>query len=507
MNIRRIGIIGGGTAGYLTALGLKKTFPEFTVELIESSEIPVIGVGEASTPYLGHYLHNSLELDLQEFYRSVRPTWKLGIRFDWGAGPAHVFNYPFGKTELGKANKFSGDINRSSITSMLMTHKRSPVFRKGKNGRTTIDSRLQDYKFAYHIDNKSFVSYLQKKADDFGVQRLDKKITRVIPNDKSGTISMVMSESGEKFRYDLYFDCTGFRSLLMGEALQSDFISYGKSLFADTAVISTCPHDGPMRPYTYSRTMNYGWCWDIPTQDERHLGYVFSSRYCSVEEAVNELMARFKIINTPTTLRFKSGRRTHFWKGNTIAIGNAHAFVEPLESTGLHMIVQSILAVIESIDGEGGIKVDSETVNDQINSHWDYLRWFLAMHYKFQGRLNTPFWAACRDETDISGIQDLVDIYTNRGLLTELGKNEQFVLMEFIKDPLFSLRGIDQVLLGMGISPGIGISYSENDYKKWETHERLLEKELVNAIPQREALEILNADPSLLGHAKDLSDL
>ena len=507
MQIQRIGVIGGGTAGYLTALGLKKHFPKTTVELIESSKIPVIGVGEASTPYLGHYLHNILEIDLKEFYESARPTWKLGIRFDWGKSPDNIFNYPFGKTSLGKASQISGNLNRSSPASLLMDDKRFPIFKNDLTSKGSITTGLYNYKFAYHLDNRRVVQFLQNKANDFGIVRKDEMISTIETDEHGESVKAIKTEKGEILKYDIYFDCTGFRSLLLGKTLNSTFISYDQSLFADSAVTGHCPLEEQIAPYTFSRVMNHGWCWDIPTQKERHIGYVFSSEFCDEVEAKHELISRFKDVSNISVLRFSSGRRSHFWKGNVVGIGNSHAFVEPLESTGLHMIVQSIITVINAIKLKNKIPEDITSVNNLINNQWDYLRWFLAMHYKFQGKSSTPFWLACRNQTDISGIQDLIDIFSNRGLLTELSNNEKFVIMEYIKDPLFSLRGIDQILLGMGIEPGVKAKYSDHEINEWMDYEKQMENEVKSAIFQKDAINLLEIEPSLLGHPKDLSDL
>lgn len=441
----RVGILGGGTAGYLTALALRRLLPELEVALIESSAVPVIGVGEATTPLMPQFLHVDLGLDVHELFREVMPTLKLGIRFDWGPPGTPGFPYPFGTLHLLEGARYEGHIRHGSLRAQLMAADALPLWQGGD--AATVEARF-DTGIGYHLDNRRFVRYLQKKAAEQGVTPVDATIAAVERGADGETVAALVAEDGRRFAFDLYVDCSGFRSLLLGEALGSPFIDYSSSLFTDRALAAHAPHGGRPRPYTRAVAMDAGWCWSVPQTEADHRGYVFASAFLSPEAALEEMRQRNPGLGEPRLITFRPGRRAHFWKGNVVALGNAYGFVEPLESTSLHMLIRQIGLLVRALPGRRGERGVPAMLNRQVEALWDYLRFFLALHFRFNRQLDSPFWRACRQEVDITSHQELVDAFRERGPLSY----ERAARVAFAyPDPLWGSEGIDTLLLGQDV--------------------------------------------------------
>ena len=301
-------------------------------------------MGEATVSEFIPFLHNFLGLDIVEFYQELRPTWKQGIRFEWGQPGDYHFNYTFsyrGEHDIGILGSLlnDGHINSADLESILMDRQLTPVFHGSSNGSGGYGSYLDQIRFAYHLENRSFVAYLQKQAAKRGIEHIDCKIVDAELNADGSEVTALVAADGRRFSYDLYVDCSGFRSMLLGKKLATDFVSFSSSLFTDTAIIGTAANNGHIKPYTTATTMNNGWCWNIPVYDEDHIGYVYSSAHISEEEARREAQKLYpQCALNPKAVKFRSGRHAEFWKGNVVAIGNSCGFVEPLESTGLIMI-------------------------------------------------------------------------------------------------------------------------------------------------------------------------
>ena len=441
--IRRVGILGGGTAGYLTALALKKRFPDLEVTLVESSTIPIIGVGEATTTLMPPFLHAQLGLDVVALFREVRPTWKLGIKFDWGLPRDYFFTYPFGETNTDEPYFYDGDLRTQSFTSLLMMAGKTPIVRSATGQPTSLLPRL---KFAYHLDNAPFVRFLARNAVAAGIHHLDAVIAEVVVSPDGERIEALRTSDGLELRFDLYVDASGFRSRLLESALGVPFSSYASSLLCDTAVVATVPQQGGIAPYTLAETMDAGWCWKIAVEGEDHRGYVFSSAFLTEAQATAEMRAKNPGMGEPRTVRFRSGRHRDFWKGNTVAVGNAYGFVEPLESTALHMVIIEIGYLLGCLEAAGDGPPDVAFANAGVGGHWDYLRWFLALHYKFNRRLDTPFWKHCRAEVDVSGLAPALDHFQRHGAWSRKdGARFQS------GDPAFGYEGMMIMLLGQKV--------------------------------------------------------
>ncbi len=489
MNVDHIGVIGGGTAGYFAAIALKRADPSRRVTLVESSKIPIIGVGEATTPPMLPFLHHVLGVDVVDFYARVRPTWKLGIKFEWGPRP--YFNYPFGDTQLVDAVVHEGSVLPCSLTSLLMARDRVPVFEDVLG----VDSALAKLRFAYHLDNRRFVAYLAEHARRVGVEYLDRTVAGVVVAERGGDVDHLATQEGETLRFDLYIDATGFRSLLIEGALGSPYVPYDTTLLCDRAVVANVPHGGVVKPYTLAETMDAGWCWNIPQGDADHRGYVFSSAFLDVDQAAGEMRRKNPGMSDFWTVRFRSGRHRDFWLGNVAAVGNAYGFVEPLESTALHMVILEVLALSAELDRrrrDGG-EPDRARLNRLCGERWDYLRWFLGLHYRFNARLATPFWRECRRRVNISGLDEWVDLYRAAGPLTAQG------VARDTRDAVFGPRGVDILLLGQEVP--CPLPRPTTPAEAWRRHRADQQRLLDRACPHARALDILRERPDLLRDA------
>ncbi|MCP3960801.1 MAG: tryptophan 7-halogenase [bacterium] len=480
--VASVGIVGGGTAGYLTALALRRRFPALHVTLIESSQLPVIGVGEATTPLMPQFLHVDLGLDVHELYAQVRPTFKLDIRFDWGPG---TFHYPFGPVHVLEPAVWDGDVRRCSPWSLMMSAGALPLHREGEAWRSSLGVDV-----AYHLDNERFVRYLRQTARDRGVTAVDARISEVETAEDGESVTSLVADDGRRFAFDLYIDCSGFRSLLLERALGSPFLDYRQSLFTDRALVATVPHDGKVAPFTLAETMSAGWCWSTPQRDADHRGYVFCSEFASPDEAEREMRRANPGMGEPRLIEFRAGRHEHFWRRNVVAMGNAYGFVEPLESTALHMLIRQIGMLLQSLPVRHDERGVPALLNRRVGDFWDYLRWFLAIHFRFNRRLDSPFWRCCRSDVDVSLHAELLDAFRERGPLSY-----QEVRVE-TPDPLWGAEGIDVLLLGQGVPaklprPTVG-------RRDWLRQAELYAEHARRATPHARALEVLDERSELL---------
>ena len=488
--VRRVGIVGGGTAGWMTALALRAQLPGLEVTVIESKSIPIIGVGEATVPSLVSFLHHYLKLDVLDFTREVQPTWKQGIRFEWGLPGSYVFQAPFdwevnGIGMLGSMAE-TGDINSFTLQAMLMARDVTPVIKNGGK----LQSFLPMLSFAYHLDNHRLVRYVTREALARGVRHLDCKIVDAPLRPQPGVdgepeIAHLVSEDGQKLEFDLYVDCSGFRSLLLEKQMGIAFHDYKATLFTDSAVAFNSPHGGKLKPYTTARTMENGWCWNIPMVESDHLGYVYSSSYCSDDQALAEARTLWPDLTGERVVRFRSGRHDRLWVGNVFAIGNAYGFVEPLESTGLLMMTRAVSSLVRAFPIGSDNAVMKRFVNTSLGRDWDRLRWFLAAHYKFNRRLDTRFWADVRANVDISGLDGALEIFRAMGPLSLLPRAVRTSLLESTEIFFYGLAGLDNILLGQKVPH---TKLEREPPSTWRARRATALEFTRRALPQAEAL-------------------
>jgi tryptophan halogenase len=385
------------------------------VTVLRSPEIGVIGVGEGSTVALYRFIHKYLAIGFKEFLDGAQPTWKLGLKFLWGPRPH--FYYHFGPgvelpaegtgTPLGF---FCGqDADDTDVVSALMTRDR--IFPRGADGKPLFHNAL-----SYHFQNETFVQFLEQYATAKGVGIVDDTVKEVQVGE-AGVTGLLLA-SGRTEAADLFVDCSGFRSLLLGDALAEPFLDFKSSLYCDRAVVGGWDRtDEPVKPYTTCETMNSGWCWQIEHETRINRGYVYASAFIDDAEAEREFRQVAPRAGPTRVVRFASGRRERSWVKNVVAIGNAAGFVEPLEATALAVIgIQSELLVGALIEGSREIFTSQvRQYNRYTERNWESIRAFLAIHYKFNTRLDTPFWRECREKTELGSAAAIVEHFMECG--------------------------------------------------------------------------------------------
>lgn len=413
--IRQVVVLGGGSAGLLAALSLKSRLPQLSVRVVHSREIGIIGVGEGSTVDLPNHLHGFLGIDPADFHNRARPTWKLGVHFEWGPRPS--FDYTFSKTFVGTTPGLSRLLGYYSWDDCDSLDLNSALMREGKalkrlpNGAPFLPRNL-----AYHIENVDFVAALEHYAIERGVVFTEGKVCNVETGPEG--IAALELESGEKISADLFIDASGFRSELLGKTLGERFENFDDALFCDRAVAGGWERTTePVLPYTRAETMDSGWAWQI--EHERHInrGYVYGSKFISDDEAEAEFRRKNPKVQKTRVVKFLSGHYPRTWVSNVVAIGNSGGFVEPLEATALFVICNACRALTFALlDSEFD---PTQTLRDSYNrivaKMWEEIRDFLAIHYCYNTRLDTPFWEHCRNETALHGAQGIVNYYKENG--------------------------------------------------------------------------------------------
>lgn len=466
----------------MAALALRARRPDVGVTLIQSSRVPIIGVGESTTPVMVAFLHGYLGLDIDEFMARVQPTWKIGVKLLWGQPDDYYFNFPFDAHGLRDSYAHSGDINSCSLGSLLMTAGSGLHLQRAN---WSYQSLLPVLPYAYHLDNRRLVAHLKDRAKAVGLNEVDALLVGAERNPEGG-ISAMIADDGTRFDYDLYLDCSGFASRLLGQALGTPFISFESSLFTDRAIVASVPHGGVFGPCTVAETMDSGWCWSLPQADEDHRGYVFSSRFITADEAADEMRTKNPGMSEPRQVNFTSGRRTDWWRHNVVGIGNAYGFVEPLEATALHMIVREITHLVANL--EVGLRCQDvrDDLNQGIGACWDYIRGHLALHYKFNQKATTPFWRACREHTDLGVLRSVVDDALGRGRLVDRPQ-------EAPDGARYALRSIadetDLLLLGQKVFPSETVVPNQSR-AGWDRHRARLAGVARRAVGVRDSLEL-----------------
>ncbi len=484
--ISKIVILGGGSAGFLSAVTLKKQLPQVDVQVIYSPDIPVIGVGESTTQAVPTFLHKILRLDRNEFFREVQPSWKLGLRLEWGDPQDIHFNYPFDRfmddlvPGLAKNKGFYclADKSDSSLFWALMDRGNSPCVLK-QGGHLDVDERA-----AYHVKNDLFIDYLKRKSLQLGATILKGEVVD-LNRHESGEIKSLILSDGQEVIGDLFVDCSGFRSALLGKTLEVPYKSYDDTLYCDSAVIGSWQRDDEVRPYTTVETMNHGWCWRIDFIDVVTRGYVFSSQFCSEEEAIQEIREKNPQLGDDLrVIRFPTGRYERFWEKNVAAVGNAAGFVEPLEATALHLIIEHLrFLTLALLDSDMQILPAVQAMeNQRFRNFWDDVRNFLAVHYKYNRKLDTSFWKHCRKATPLDNIAGLIDYYR------EIGPS--LLCKPLIPSTsIFGYNGYMALLVGQRVPTKARMELTQREWYSWDAHRNNIRQAAETALPMREGLQ------------------
>lgn len=415
--IKTILVLGSGSAGLIAAISLRRKFPQLDIRVVRSPEIGVIGVGEGTTPNFPKHVFDFLGISRKRFFALAEPTWKLGIRFLWG--PRGHFDYTFDQqvdsqwNDLPMPNGYYCDeeFRCASVPSALMWH--GKVFPRQPNGCPDIQGW-----HAFHIENKKLVDLLELLARENGVGIIDGKVTG---SDRlpSGGIAAVHLEDGRRLEADFFIDCSGFRSELLGRTLEEPYVSFDSSLFCDRAIIGGWDRTiEPILPYTTAETMDSGWAWQIEHEHHINRGYVYSSQFISDDQAADEFLRKNpKAPKSPRVVKFRSGCYKRLWVENVVAIGNSGGFVEPLEATALMIVCSHVQTLLEMLNRShlNPTPTWRSLYNDLATQGWNDIRDFLALHYKLNTALDTPFWRHCREETNISNIAPLLEFYAENG--------------------------------------------------------------------------------------------
>src|SRR6266481_7949974 len=493
--VRRIVIVGGGTAGWMTALILARSLIENGVQitLLESPAVGIIGVGEGSTPWLRGFF-DSLGIEEAEWMPACHATYKCGIAFDgWSTKPGFErYFHPFASmldnlTMKQFVQNVEARINGADlhahpdsffIAARLAGHRRAPKAR---------ENFPFDIWHGYHFDAVLLGQFLYKKALERGVRYKSCHVTHATL-DADGAIASVATREGETIAADLFVDCTGFAGLLIDKALHTPYVSFANNLFNDAAVALPSPIGASIPSETVSTALRHGWAWKIPLTSRYGNGYVYSSQFCSADEAETELRQHLGLFESDAParhLKMKIGRVTKHWNKNCLAVGLAQGFIEPLEATALLFIQRTVTAFVEFLEAGDLSEAAHERFNQRVNDHFEGTRDYIVTHYKTNTRRDTEYWRANAANTNLSdSLRQLYGLWmSGKGIAADVGR--QAIGKGY---PVFSWYCI---MSGMGIFPvprDLRPATPPDNRYSMEEIDNLLQRSALNFRSQRDVL-------------------
>jgi len=422
--VRRVVILGGGSAGWMAAAALSRVLAtQVQFHLVESDEIATVGVGEATIPQIRHF-NGALGLDEAEFVRQTQATFKLGIEFvNWGRpGDRYVHSFGLVGQDLGlvpfhhywlraRRSGQAGDLADYAVNTLAARQGRfAPELH-------TPGQAPQAVFFAYHFDAGLYAAYLRRRSEAQGVIRHEGRVVEVVQRTHDGHIEALVLASGERVEGDLFIDCSGFRGLLIEETLKTGFDDWSHWLPVDRALAVPSESVGPPVPYTRATAHGAGWQWRIPLQHRVGNGHVYCSRDISDDEAAATLLSHVegRPLAEPRLLRFTTGKRRKLWHKNVVAMGLASGFLEPLESTSLYLVQSSIARLLQFFPHAGCSAVDIEAHNRLADEEFERIRDFIILHYKATARDDTAFWRRCRDMEVPEPLARKLDLFRSSG--------------------------------------------------------------------------------------------
>jgi tryptophan halogenase len=442
--VRRIVVAGGGTAGWMAAAAIARTMGR-TVDLtlVESDAIGTVGVGESTIPPLVTY-NRLLGINEAEFMRATQATFKLGIMFDGWKTAGESYFHSFGLT--GK-DHWSAGFQHFWLHGRDKGHLQ-PYDDYCLELLAAAEGRFahlpdEGMNYAYQLDSTLYGRFLRRMAEADGTRRVEGRIARVELDGESGDIAALVLESGTRIEGDLFLDCTGFRALLIEQALHAGFDDWTHYLPCDAAIAVQTENAGPPPPFTRAMAHDAGWQWRIPLQHRTGNGIVYCSRYLDHDAALERLLGNLTgpVLTQPNRLRFVTGARRKQWHRNCIAIGLSGGFMEPLESTSIHLIQRAILRLIRMMPAGPVSPRDIAEFNDQQHQDMLQIRDFLILHYKVTERRDSPFWRQCAAMEIPDTLAQKIELFRETGRVFR--RNEE----------LFAENSWVQVMMGQGIMP------------------------------------------------------
>jgi len=442
--VRRVVIAGGGTAGWVAAAALGRLLgPLLDITLVESDEIGTIGVGESTIP-TARTFHHLLGIDEREFMRDTKSSFKLGIAFEnWGAiGDRYI--HSFG--QIGKST-WMGDFQHLWLQAKAAGHAGDIgeycfELQAAEAGKfATSDKSAINY--AYHLDATAYARFLRRFSESHGVKRVEGRIKAVAQHAETGFIEALVLESGDRLEGDLFIDCTGFRGLLIEQALEAGYEDWSHWLPTDSGLAVQTGSVGPAIPYTRAIAHDAGWQWKIPLQHRVGNGLVYCSDHLSDEDAKARLLAQIEgeVLIEPRLIRYRTGRRKKVWDRNCIAFGLSSGFVEPLESTSIHLIMIGATRLAQLFPFGGFSDALIDRYNELARKELEGIRDFIILHYKLTERDDSPFWRRCREMEIPESLARRIDLFRDTGLAWQ------------DSDDLFRVDSWVQVMLGQRLQP------------------------------------------------------
>ncbi|HVO07983.1 MAG TPA: tryptophan halogenase family protein [Burkholderiaceae bacterium] len=422
--LRHIVIVGGGTAGWMAATALSRVLAGSAcrISLVESEAIGTVGVGEATIPSLPAF-HSLLGVDEREFLRATAATFKLAIRFrDWRR-PGEAYYHPFGAYGIGVEHAlfqawWLAARQRGAATPLEDWSASGLAAKRGRCGpaRGGEAQARMPLSYAYHLDAQLYARFLRARAEAAGVTRIEGRVEHV-DLDERGHIRELRLADGRRIAGEFFIDCSGFDGLLIARALGVSYIDWAQWLPCDRAIAAPSAATGELPPFTDAIAHDAGWRWRIPLQSRFGNGYVYSSRFTSDEQARDALLAGIGAppLAEPRLLRFTPGRRAVAWRGNCLALGLAAGFLEPLESTGIHLIQTALGRLFGLFPGRETDAAVIEEYNRLTATEYERVRDFIILHYSAAGREDTPFWRHCRAQSLPESLEYKRELYAATG--------------------------------------------------------------------------------------------
>lgn len=450
--IQQVVILGGGTAGWMAAAAFARLVKSnyCQVSLIESENIGTVGVGEATIPLIRHF-NNFLGIDEQEFIRATSATFKLGIEFNnWGQiGDSYI--HPFGDYRYDLDQQGIGfhhywlkaqaaglhlPIEKYSLPVAMC---RAQKFQFPVEERSSIHST---YNYAYHLDASAYAAFLRRRAEQQGVKRIEGVVSQVVQNSSTGFIE-ALKVNEQLITGDLFIDCSGFRSLLLGGALKSPFENWAHWLPCDRAVAVPTESTRAPLPYTKATAKSCGWQWQIPLQHRDGNGLVYCSQYLDKNTAEDQLCTNLngRMLKDPLHLQFTAGKRRECWSHNCVAIGLAAGFLEPLESSSIYLIQEGIMRLLDYWPDQNFAPATRSGYNAVMNNEYERIKDFLILHYHATRRDDSDFWRYCKNMAIPDSLQHKMELFRSTGVISRY------------RQGLFQIPSWLTVYLGQGIVP------------------------------------------------------